>query len=177
MQRPFAARRAADVAYSGSNRPVRLNLPVAQVSNNEGSATANPEIVVPAPARTQCRVPITTFAPWEALTCNVSKPELTLKRGVDVFKQAELTSICVVFISQHSHKMEDKIAQALGENDYWASPTTQVFAFIGLLWLSIKIFSFWRLIASLFVLPGISVRLPSLPLIHRCAYATIIRPR
>lgn len=54
--------------------------------------------------------------------------------------------------------MEDKIAAALGDStDYWASPTTQVFAFIGLFWLSIKIFSFWRLIASLFILPGTSV--------------------
>lgn len=54
--------------------------------------------------------------------------------------------------------MEDKIAQALGDDtDYWASPTTQVFAFIGLLWLSLKIFSFWRMLASLLVLPGTSV--------------------
>ena len=55
--------------------------------------------------------------------------------------------------------MEDKIATALGSDagDYWASPTTQVFAFIGLLWLSLKIFSFWRMIASLFILPGTSV--------------------
>lgn len=58
--------------------------------------------------------------------------------------------------------MEDKVAKILTNNDttdYWASPTTQVFAFIGLLWLSLKIFSFWRMIASLFVLPGISVSL------------------
>lgn len=41
--------------------------------------------------------------------------------------------------------------------DQLAVPATQVFAFIGLLWLSLKIFSFWRLIASLFILPGISV--------------------
>ncbi|KAF2484831.1 hypothetical protein BDY17DRAFT_321730 [Neohortaea acidophila] len=54
--------------------------------------------------------------------------------------------------------MEDKIAAALGDStDYWASPTTQIFAFIGLFWLSIKIFSFWRLIASLFILPGTSL--------------------
>ncbi|KAK5107349.1 hypothetical protein LTR62_001365 [Meristemomyces frigidus] len=38
--------------------------------------------------------------------------------------------------------------------DFWASPTTQVFAFIGLLYITLKIFSFWRLIISLFVLPG-----------------------
>ena len=36
-------------------------------------------------------------------------------------------------------------------------PATQVFALFGLLWLSLKIFSFWRLIVSLFVLPGVSV--------------------
>jgi 17beta-estradiol 17-dehydrogenase / very-long-chain 3-oxoacyl-CoA reductase len=53
--------------------------------------------------------------------------------------------------------MKDKVAQALGGDDYWASPTTQIFAFIGVLWLSLKIFSFWRMIASLFVLPGTSV--------------------
>lgn len=46
----------------------------------------------------------------------------------------------------------------VGDIDVWATPATQVFAFIGLLWLSLKIFSFWRLIASLFILPGISVR-------------------
>ena len=58
--------------------------------------------------------------------------------------------------------MEDRIAQGLGaaiggsaeDYDYYAAPSTQVFAFIGLLWLSLKIFSFWRMIASLFVLPG-----------------------
>lgn len=41
--------------------------------------------------------------------------------------------------------------------DQLAVPATQAFAFIGLLWLSLKILSFWRLIASLFILPGISV--------------------
>lgn len=44
--------------------------------------------------------------------------------------------------------------------DYFASPTTQIFAFIGLLYVSVKIFSFWRLIASLFVLPGTNVYRP-----------------
>lgn len=42
--------------------------------------------------------------------------------------------------------------------DPWAAPTTKAFAFIGVLWVSYKIFSFWRLIASLFILPGQSVR-------------------
>ncbi|KAI6830763.1 Very-long-chain 3-oxoacyl-CoA [Hortaea werneckii] len=41
--------------------------------------------------------------------------------------------------------------------DAWAAPVTAVFAFIGVLWLSLKIFSFWRLVASLFVLPGTSL--------------------
>ncbi|KAF2725970.1 NAD(P)-binding protein [Polychaeton citri CBS 116435] len=41
--------------------------------------------------------------------------------------------------------------------DPWAAPLTQVAAFIGLLWISIKIFSFWRMIASLFILPGKSL--------------------
>ena len=51
--------------------------------------------------------------------------------------------------------MEDKIAQALGsDDDHWVSPTTQVFAFVGLLYLSLKILSFWRMIVSLLILPG-----------------------
>lgn len=41
--------------------------------------------------------------------------------------------------------------------DPYAAPTTQVFAAMGLLWLSWHIFSFWRLMASLFILPGTSV--------------------
>ncbi|KAI6824346.1 Very-long-chain 3-oxoacyl-CoA [Hortaea werneckii] len=41
--------------------------------------------------------------------------------------------------------------------DAWAAPVTAVFAFVGVLWLSLKIFSFWRLVASLFVLPGTSL--------------------
>ncbi|KAI7549481.1 Very-long-chain 3-oxoacyl-CoA [Hortaea werneckii] len=41
--------------------------------------------------------------------------------------------------------------------DGWAAPVTAVFAFIGVLWLSLRIFSFWRLVASLFVLPGTSL--------------------
>ncbi|KAK4552332.1 hypothetical protein LTR86_010503 [Recurvomyces mirabilis] len=56
-----------------------------------------------------------------------------------------------------SQKMADTAQQTmnnLAETDYWASPTTQVFAFIGLLYITLKIFSFWRLIASLFILPG-----------------------
>ena len=58
--------------------------------------------------------------------------------------------------------MDDPIDSVLppnvGSTDYYASPTTQTFAFIGLLWLSLKIFSFWRMIGSLFVLPGKDVR-------------------
>lgn len=46
---------------------------------------------------------------------------------------------------------------SLYSNDILASPVTTVFAFIGLLYVSVKIFSFWRLIASLFILPGTSV--------------------
>lgn len=54
----------------------------------------------------------------------------------------------------HSHAKMDAIPVI---HDKWASPTTQAFAFIGILWVSLKILSFWRLIASLFILPGISV--------------------
>jgi len=49
--------------------------------------------------------------------------------------------------------VKDKVTSA----DKWASPATQLFAFVGLLWLSLRIFSFWRMIGSLFILPGISV--------------------
>ncbi|EME44214.1 hypothetical protein DOTSEDRAFT_71895 [Dothistroma septosporum NZE10] len=38
--------------------------------------------------------------------------------------------------------------------DIYAAPSTQVFAFIGIAFISWHIFSFWRLIASLFILPG-----------------------
>ena len=41
--------------------------------------------------------------------------------------------------------------------DMYAAPSTQVFAFIGIAFISWKIFSFWRLIASLFILPGAKV--------------------
>ncbi|QIX00609.1 hypothetical protein AMS68_006126 [Peltaster fructicola] len=41
--------------------------------------------------------------------------------------------------------------------DRWAAPSTQLFAVIGLLWISLKILSFWRMIASLFILPGVSL--------------------
>ncbi|KAK0936084.1 hypothetical protein LTR29_012362 [Friedmanniomyces endolithicus] len=60
----------------------------------------------------------------------------------------------------NSQKMADTaehLKDIASSADKWASPATQVFAFIGLLWLSLKIFSFWRMIASLFILPGISL--------------------
>ncbi|KAK4629364.1 Very-long-chain 3-oxoacyl-CoA reductase [Fulvia fulva] len=38
--------------------------------------------------------------------------------------------------------------------DIHAAPTTQAFAFIGIAFIACKIFCFWRLIASLFILPG-----------------------
>jgi 17beta-estradiol 17-dehydrogenase / very-long-chain 3-oxoacyl-CoA reductase len=41
--------------------------------------------------------------------------------------------------------------------DPWAAPATKVAAFIGVFWVSFKILSFWRMIASLFILPGQSV--------------------
>jgi len=41
--------------------------------------------------------------------------------------------------------------------DPWAAPGTKLFAFIGVVYVSYKIFSFWRMIASLFILPGQSV--------------------
>jgi 17beta-estradiol 17-dehydrogenase / very-long-chain 3-oxoacyl-CoA reductase len=58
-----------------------------------------------------------------------------------------------------SQKVADTANEALNQltMDPWASTTTQVFALIGLLYLSVKIFSFWRMIASLFILPGTNV--------------------
>ena len=53
--------------------------------------------------------------------------------------------------------MEDKIAKALGGEDYYAAATTQIAALIAVVWISMKIFSFWRMIASLFILPGTKV--------------------
>lgn len=47
--------------------------------------------------------------------------------------------------------------ETLNPIDPYASATTKIFAGVGVLYLSLKIFSFWRLIASLFILPGQSV--------------------
>ncbi|KAK5111293.1 hypothetical protein LTR85_012188 [Meristemomyces frigidus] len=58
--------------------------------------------------------------------------------------------------SQKMAETADGMMHSLTE-DTWATPTTQLFAFIGVLWLSLKVFSFWRLIASLFILPGTSL--------------------
>ncbi|KAG9515291.1 NAD(P)-binding protein, partial [Aureobasidium melanogenum] len=41
--------------------------------------------------------------------------------------------------------------------DPWKEPVTALFAGIGILYITLKIFSFWRLIASLFILPGTSL--------------------
>lgn len=41
--------------------------------------------------------------------------------------------------------------------DPWKEPVTAALAVIGILFVTLKIFSFWRLIASLFILPGIPV--------------------
>ncbi|KAL1302191.1 hypothetical protein AAFC00_002621 [Neodothiora populina] len=41
--------------------------------------------------------------------------------------------------------------------DVWEKPLTTAFTLIGVLFVSLKIFSFWRLIASLFILPGASL--------------------
>jgi 17beta-estradiol 17-dehydrogenase / very-long-chain 3-oxoacyl-CoA reductase len=51
--------------------------------------------------------------------------------------------------------------------DPWAAPATKVAAFIGVFWVSYKILSFWRMIASLFILPGQSVCLQSKRLLQK----------
>jgi hypothetical protein len=48
--------------------------------------------------------------------------------------------------------------------DPWAAPATKVAAFIGVFWVSYKILSFWRMIASLFILPGQSVCNQGIPI-------------
>ena len=57
--------------------------------------------------------------------------------------------------------------------DPWASATTKAFAFIGVLWVSFKIFSFWRLIVSLFILPGQSVCLSYIYILPHHSLTTI----
>ncbi|KAK3069454.1 hypothetical protein LTR53_012186 [Teratosphaeriaceae sp. CCFEE 6253] len=59
--------------------------------------------------------------------------------------------------SQRMADVVDSLKDAAPETDIRASSTTQVFALIGVLWLSLKIFSFWRMIASLFISPGASL--------------------
>ena len=59
------------------------------------------------------------------------------------------------FIKQHQIVSVDDMAVII--EDPWKEPVTALFAGIGLLYISLKIFSFWRLIASLFILPGTSV--------------------
>ena len=51
--------------------------------------------------------------------------------------------------------------------DPWAAPATKVAAFIGVFWVSFKILSFWRMIASLFILPGQSVCVQSNRLLQK----------
>ena len=60
-------------------------------------------------------------------------------------------------IANRQHPQITTIMDKLNPIDPWAAPATQAFAFIGVLVVSYKIFSFWRLIASLFILPGQSV--------------------
>lgn len=67
-----------------------------------------------------------------------------------------------------SHAAQEKANAALESlastaPDPWASSTTQIFVLIGVLYLSLRIFSFWRMIASLFLLPGTSVCLQPPP--------------
>lgn len=52
----------------------------------------------------------------------------------------------------------EKAEDVFATIDPWASPTQQVFTVIGIVFVSYKIFTFWRMIASLFILPGKSVR-------------------
>lgn len=51
-------------------------------------------------------------------------------------------------------------------DDPLAKPVTAIFAFIGILYITLKIFSFWRLVASLFILPGKSVRIHHMSSMH-----------
>lgn len=51
----------------------------------------------------------------------------------------------------------EKAEEVFSSPDPWAAPTQQVFVVIGIVFVSYKIFCFWRMIASLFIIPGKSV--------------------
>jgi hypothetical protein len=61
------------------------------------------------------------------------------------------------FLTLQQHQIDSIYKMAVLVEDPWKEPVTALFAGIGLLYISLKIFSFWRLIASLFILPGTSV--------------------
>lgn len=65
-----------------------------------------------------------------------------------------------LFIFRQHQIIFDSNMAALIE-DPWKEPVTALFAGIGILYITLKIFSFWRLIASLFILPGTSVSIRS----------------
>lgn len=96
--------------------------------------------------------------------------ERTPRRGASrLLGDSQLPSIFTSPACQKSNKVEYSLEayqkqslnmagmEQLNPIDPWAAPTTKVFAFIGVAYVSYKIFSFWRLIASLFILPGQSV--------------------
>jgi hypothetical protein len=60
-------------------------------------------------------------------------------------------------LTVQQHQTGSIYKMAVLVEDPWKEPVTALFAGIGLLYISLKIFSFWRLIASLFILPGTSV--------------------
>ena len=71
--------------------------------------------------------------------------------------------------SQKMAETADQLVDAVTSIDPWAAPLTHLAALIGVLWISLKIFSFWRMIASLLILPGTSVR-------HKPLLFSVIQP-
>ena len=74
----------------------------------------------------------------------------------------EFPSLSIVGLLSFEHQLHRTTSlpptmDNLNPIDPWAAPATKVAAFIGVFWVSYKILSFWRMIASLFILPGQSV--------------------
>ena len=72
-------------------------------------------------------------------------------------EKSRTSTRCEVGYIYNSIVADELIMNVFDQSIMGASPATQVFAVIGLLWLSSKIFSFSRLLASIFIIPGISV--------------------
>ena len=92
-----------------------------------------------------------------------------ISRAASSLKLCFLDIDKTTFLFNKQHQIVSVNDMAVLIEDPWKEPVTALFAGIGLLYISLKIFSFWRLIASLFILPGTSVSILvflSLPAYH-----------